>query len=187
MKSHHHGVALEPIRRYLAELGYAVDPLDFIERPEQRLSTLCYLLVDEHLLMLRRRKEPFSNHWTAPGGKIEDGENPAEAIVREVREETNLTVHQPELKAICSEIGADEYNWLLFIFACRSYEGELVASDEGELRWLPLAQIDQWPLPDIDRHILRYVLDDEPTPYAMRVVYTPDHRVASFDVRSLRG
>src|SRR5690606_3577188 len=86
------GGSVERVREYLAGIGYPVDPSALIEKEGQRLSTLCYLNDGERLLMLRRRKEPFSMHWTAPGGKIEPGETPEEAIVREMHEETGLSV-----------------------------------------------------------------------------------------------
>ncbi len=104
------------IRRFLEEIGYPVDPGRLVERPDQLPSTLCYLVVDGRLLMLRREKEPFAHHWTAPGGKIQPGETPRQAIEREVREETGLSIVEPKLKAICSETGGPDYNWLLFIF-----------------------------------------------------------------------
>ncbi len=179
------GVALRPVRRYLAELGYAIDPRSLIERETQRLSTLCYLCVDDRLLMLRRRKEPFANHWTAPGGKIQDGEDPRQAIIREVCEETQLRIARPVLRAVCSEVGGDAYNWLLFVFGCDEYEGEMAASDEGELAWIPVAELETWTLPDVDRHILRYILQPQPEPSFIRVAYTADHSVESFAVRPL--
>lgn len=182
-----HGVPLAPIREYLASLGYPIDPARLIERPEQRLSTLCYLSVDGRLLMLKRRKEPFAQHWTAPGGKIQPGEDPREAILREMREETHLTVHHPQLRAVCSEVGGPEYSWLLFIFSCASYSGRLGTTDEGELRWLDLNRLSAWPLPDIDRHILGYVLEPSPTPWFIRVEYSPDHQVTTFQARSLEA
>src|SRR5690606_23787766 len=137
----------------LEGLGYAVDPRRLAEAPSQRPSTLCYLVVDGRLLMLRRRKEPFSGHWTAPGGKIEPGETPLEAVVREMKEETGLSVSGLTLRAVCSERGGEWYDWLLFVFRASGCEGELRQSDEGELRWLPLDQLDRWPLPDVDRRI----------------------------------
>lgn len=176
---------LEPIRTYLEGLGYKIDPRALADVPEQRPSTLCYLVKGDRLLMLRRRKEPFSNHWTAPGGKLEPGETPLAAIVREMREETGLSVSDLTLRAICSERGGEWYDWLLFVFRAGVCDGELRPSDEGELRWLPVAELDQWPLPEIDRKIMRYVLDEQGGPYFMRVVYSPDHLVDEFDVRAL--
>lgn len=168
------------IRRYLHELGYPVDPNQLVDRPDQLPSTLCYLVDSDRLLMLRRKKEPFSGHWTAPGGKIKPGESPLDAVVREMNEETGLHIVEPRLKVVCSETGETHYNWLLFIFRAHRYTGEIVASDEGELKWLPLDQLDHQRLPDVDRHILPFVLDDAVEPSYVRVVYDEEHNVAEF-------
>lgn len=175
---------LEPIRSYLETLGYNLDPRSLADVPEQRPSTLCYLVVNDRLLMLRRRKEPFSNHWTAPGGKLEPGETPLEAIQREMKEETGLHVSGLTLRAICSERGGEAYDWLLFVFMATAFQGEVEPSDEGELKWLPIAELDRWPLPDVDRKIMQYVLDGK-GPYFLRVVYTPDRLVGEFEVTTL--
>lgn len=173
------------IRRFLTELGYPVDPGKLIDRPDQLPSTLCYLVDSGRLLMLRRKKEPFAGHWTAPGGKIKPGENPREAIEREMQEETGLVILEPRLKAICSETGEANYNWLLFIFRAHGFRGQLEAGSEGELSWLPIAELDAWRLPDVDRHILPLILDDAPEPHFIRIQYDEDHRVAGFRARSL--
>jgi len=176
---------VEPIRSYLEDLGYSIDPRALADAPEQRPSTLCYLVKDGRLLMLRRRKEPFSNHWTAPGGKLEAGETPAQAVVREMREETGLAVSGLTLRAVCSERGGEAYDWLLFVFRATDCEGTIQPSDEGELRWLPLDELDRFLLPEVDRKIMQYVLDDESGPRFLRVVYAPDHSVLEFEVKDL--
>lgn len=169
------------IRRFLEGQGYPVDFDKLAVRPDQLPSTLCYLVVSDRLLMLRRKKEPFSGHWTAPGGKIRPGESPLDAIRREMKEETGLEIIEPRLKAVCSETGDTHYNWLLFIFRAHRYTGELVESDEGELRWLSLDDLEHQRLPDVDRRILRFVLDDAPEPYYFRVVYDEEHNVAELE------
>jgi len=173
------------IRRFLKELGYPVDPGRLVDRPDQLPSTLCYLVDSDRLLMLRRKKEPFADHWTAPGGKIKPGETPRDAIEREMREETGLSVSDLTLKAVCSETGGANYNWLLFIFRAHGYRGRLRAGGEGELRWLPLDELDAWRLPDVDRRIMPLILDDAGGPYFIRVVYNEDHSVARFEPRPL--
>lgn len=173
------------IANYLKDMGYPISPMSLIDREEQRPSTLCYIVEEDRVLLLKRRKEPFQHHWTAPGGKIDEGETPLEAIKREIWEETGLTVYNPTLRAVCSEKGEADYNWLLFLFRARSYSGELVESDEGELRWVPLDRLNDYTLPSIDRKIIPYVLGDDSQPYYMNVDYAPDHSVKTFQVKSL--
>lgn len=171
---------VRPIEMYLKDLGYSIDPRDLVVSNSQRPSALCYLADSGRLLMLKRRKEPFSQHWTAPGGKLEDGETPQEAVVREVWEETGFTVEKPQLRVICSESSHPQdvdYNWLLFVFRADSYSGELIQSDEGELRWLPIDELHQWNLPEVDRRIMEFALNDELGPQYVKVEYTPDHQV----------
>jgi len=173
------------IRRYLRDLGYPIDPSRLVDRPDQLPSTLCYLVDSGRLLMLRRKKEPFADYWTAPGGKVKPGETPREAIEREMREETGLVISEPKLKAICSETGDVNYNWLLFIFRAHAYTGDLTAGGEGELRWLPLDELDSWRLPEVDRHIMPLILDEAADPHFVRIVYDEDHNVAEFHPGSL--
>lgn len=173
------------IRGYLDDLGYPVDPRRLVDHEGQLPSTLCYLVDAGRLLMLKRRKEPFSGHWTAPGGKIRPGETPLDAVVREMREETGLEIIDPRLKAICSESGDEFYNWLLFIFRAHRFEGEPRESDEGVLEWIPLEELPGRRLPDVDRHVLSYVLDDAADPHFIRVVYDANHDVAEFAATSL--
>jgi len=175
----------DAIQAYLTQLGYPISPARLVENEAQRPSTLCYIVDRGRLLMLRRKKEPFANHWTAPGGKIVEGETPPQAIVREVFEETGLTIANPTLKAVCSEVGEANYNWLLFLFRAESFYGEVTEGDEGELRWISLDLIDDFLLPEIDRKIMPYILGDAPHPYWMRIEYASDHSVARFQKRSL--
>ena len=65
------------------------------------LSSLCYLEREGELLLLHRVKkaaDPNQGKWIRVGGKFEEGESPEECAVREVREETGLTMLEPELR-----------------------------------------------------------------------------------------
>jgi 8-oxo-dGTP diphosphatase len=72
--------------------------------PKDRIVTgsLCYIHDAEthHVLLLKRDRPPNAGLWTAPGGKMELGESPIECCLREIKEETHLTLQDPQLRAI---------------------------------------------------------------------------------------
>jgi len=102
------------------------------------------------VLFIRRRKPPNEGLFNAPGGKIESHEDPYEACLRELHEETGLGVRELRLRAILTVItrttGAQ---WLLFVFVADRPPGpaDPIATDEGELRWIPIEEIARVPVP----------------------------------------
>ena len=104
----------------------------------------------ESVLLLRRRKPPNEGLYNAPGGKIEAHEDPYEACLRELHEETGLRPRDLRLRAILTVItrttGAQ---WLLFVFVADRPPGaaDPIATDEGELRWIPISEITGLPVP----------------------------------------
>lgn len=167
----------------------------FADPAKQRLSALCYVRHREQVLMLRRRKPPFVDHWTAPGGKLERWEQPREAIVREVREETGLTIREPRLRLIASETGGEHYNWLVFFFTAQP-ETKGVAKDlwagprcmrEGVLDWLPVRSLSGAKIPGVERLLLPYVLtEDDGPPHFARICFDDNNDVIRCDVKPLQ-
>lgn len=148
------------LERYWQGLDLGV-PLEHLwqDPARQRPSALCYVERDGRYLMLRRRKEPFRGLWTAPGGKVEPGEAPDEAIRREIREETGLTLQRLELRLVTAETGPHPaYNWLLFLFRGTAAPGPPRAGVEGELRWFTPAELEAAPIPEVDRRLLPWLL-----------------------------
>ncbi len=102
------------------------------------------------MLLLRRRKPPNEGLYNAPGGKIEAHEDPYEACVRELHEETGLQVRELRLRAILTVVTrATGAQWLLFVFVADRPGGpaDPIATDEGELRWIPINEITGVPVP----------------------------------------
>ncbi len=159
-------------------------------------SALCYVESPQAVLLLQRQKPPFAGQWTAPGGKIEPGEDPAAAVVREIWEETGLQLQEPRLQVVTSETGPAHYNWLLFVFRAKQFRGELRPGGEGQLRWVPFADLAQLPVPEVDRQLWPYIfperfpqprLDPQVGPFFARIRYGEGGTVAQFQVRPLRA
>ncbi len=114
------------------------------------LRTLCFIRDGDRVLLLQRRRPPNQGLYNAPGGKIEAHEDPYEACLREVHEETGLRLQGVALRSVLTVItrttGAQ---WLLFVFAADRPPGPAgpVATDEGQLRWVPLAEVSSLPVP----------------------------------------
>jgi 8-oxo-dGTP diphosphatase len=125
---------------------------------------LCFIRDGDRVLLLRRRKAPNQGLYNAPGGKIEAHEDPYEACVREVHEETGLRLGRVALRAVLTVItrttGAQ---WLLFVFAADRPPGQAdpIATDEGQLRWVPVPEVPGLPVPSDIPLILPYIFSPD--------------------------
>jgi 8-oxo-dGTP diphosphatase len=128
------------------------------------------------VLLLRRARPPHQGLWSPPGGKLKLGESPQEGCVRELREETGLTVNQPVLRAVQTVIDlAYPVHWLLFIFRADDPEGQLQTTPEGELRWIPLSQLKQYDRPHTDKQYWDHIVNHKAGIWQAKFVYdTPE-------------
>jgi len=116
------------------------------EFPEAPLVAVGAVVVDEgRVLLVRRGREPLKGHWSLPGGLLEVGEALADGLVREVREETGLTVEPLELIELLDRIHRDgervRYHYVIADYLCRVVSGELTAaSDADAARWVERAE-----------------------------------------------
>jgi 8-oxo-dGTP diphosphatase len=105
------------------------------------------LVVDQdELLLVRRTQAPFAWHWAMPGGRVEPGETLAEAVVRELYEETGLEGVCGEYVGLIEIIEPDH-------FVVLDYRAHLLVHDEpqpgddvDEARWVPLSEVIDLPL-----------------------------------------
>lgn len=135
-----------------------------MERTENvELAVLCLIHQGERLLLQNRRKKDWDG-WTLPGGHIEKGESIVDAVVREMQEETGLTIHSPKLCGI-KQFPIENGRYLVFLFRTESFSGEVRSSDEGEMRWISRSELsDLNTVNDFDE-LLRVMLDDRLTEF----------------------
>jgi len=112
------------------------------EFPEYPLIGVGAVIVEDgRALLVRRGTPPLLGEWSLPGGVLECGEALREAVVREAREETGLTVEVGEMlgvyeRVIRTEDGRVRYHYVLIDFLCRRIAGEMRAgSDAAEVGW----------------------------------------------------
>ena len=139
-------------------------------------TTLCYIEKDDsYLMLLRNKKEHDQNEgkWIGVGGKFEENETPEECLLREVKEETGLTLLEYRYRGIITFVSDTWETEYMHLFTASGFEGDLIECDEGELRWIPKAEILGLPLWQGDREFLRLLYEDAPF-FTMKLVYKRD-------------
>ena len=143
-----------------------------------RQTTLCYIENPrgEYLMLHRVKKKNDANHdkWIGIGGKFEDGESPEECVLREVREETGLTLTDYRYRGLVTFVSDAWETEYMHLFTATGFEGTLRDCDEGVLEWIDkdaLAALPQW---EGDRLFLGLLRDDEPF-FSLKLRYEGEH------------
>ena len=142
-----------------------------------RNTTLCYLERDGCYLMLHRiKKENDLNRdkWIGIGGKFEEGESPENCLLREVREETGLTLGSWRYCGIVTFVSDEWGTEYMHLFHSEDVHGSLRECDEGSLEWIEKSALAS--LPDLwegDRIFLRMMENNEPF-FSLKLCYRGD-------------
>ncbi|TNE68393.1 MAG: NUDIX domain-containing protein [Bacteroidetes bacterium] len=120
-------------------------------------------------LLLRRAKMPNAGKYVPVGGKLEHGERPVEAAIRETKEETGIEIPPPRLCGILSESSPVNYNWLCYIYLADIPYQTPPYCNEGQLEWISSTQLRTIPTPPTDLAIYDFV--DRGEMFVMDAVY----------------
>ena len=142
-------------------------------------TTLCYIERDGRYLMLHRVKKVNDiNHdkWIGIGGKFEDKESPEDCVLREVREETGLTLTSYAYRGLVTFVSDRYETEYMHLFTADGFAGELIECDEGTLEWVPKERVPDLPTWAGDRIFLDLLMRDVPF-FSLKLAYEGDRLV----------
>jgi len=126
------------------------------------LVAACALVDPDGRVLLARRPpgKPLAGLWEFPGGKVEKGEKPETALIRELREELGIEVKEPCLAPFTFASHTYEaFHLLMPLFICRRWQGEVEAKEGQELAWVRAQRMGDYVMPPADEP-LRAMLRD---------------------------
>lgn len=104
------------------------------------LTNMCMITNGAKVLVQDRHADNW--HGIAfPGGHVEPGESITESVIREIREETGLTIESPRLCGFKDWMKDDGSRYIIFYYRADKFSGELKASEEGEVFWAELSEL----------------------------------------------
>jgi 8-oxo-dGTP diphosphatase len=123
------------------------------KNPTLLIVVAAALVREDGLILLQKRPEgrSMAGLWEFPGGKIEAGEAPEAALVRELTEELDIVVKPSNLHPACfasAHIG--DRPLLLMLYICREWQGDPRAVESPELGWFSIKQMRELPMPPAD-------------------------------------
>ena len=143
-------------------------------------TTLCYLERDDHYLMLHRTKKEHDfnkDMWIGVGGHFEENESPDECLLREVKEETGLTLTSYKMRGILTFVYRDICEYVC-LYTADGFEGEMTSCNEGELKWVPKNKLLTLNLFEGDLIFFKLLLEDAPF-FSLKLTYDQvnEHRL----------
>ena len=117
------------------------------------LVAACVLLDGEGRVLIAKRPEgrSFAGLWEFPGGKVEAGESPEQAVIRELAEELGIDIAAADLSPLTFASHAyPDFHLLMPLFLCRRWRGEVKRHEGQELVWVKPAELISYPMPRAD-------------------------------------
>lgn len=138
------------------------------------LTNMCMIYDDQGNILVQDRLDPEWPGVTFPGGHVEPGESFTKAVIREVWEETGLTIEKPRLCGLKQFWEDDGTRYIVILYKTDQFSGELRSSSEGKMFWIKRSELEQYQLPvGFDQMICLFEDDG----LGEQMVYEEDGRV----------
>lgn len=107
-----------------------------MERTEQVILTNMCMIQSGTKVLVEEKISPWAKGIIFPGGHVEEHESIVDSVIREMKEETGLTIADPRLCGVKNWINEDGSRYIVFLFRTDQFSGELMSSDEGRVFWM---------------------------------------------------
>ena len=139
-------------------------------------TTLCYIERGEQYLMLHRVKKKNDinqDKWVGVGGKFEDKESPEECLLREVKEETGLTLTSYQYRCLVTFVSDRWVTEYMHLFTADGFTGEMIECNEGNLEWVDKDKVKDLPIWTGDKIFLDLLTQKVPF-FSLKLSYEGD-------------
>ncbi|WP_370676694.1 8-oxo-dGTP diphosphatase MutT [Pleomorphomonas sp. PLEO] len=126
------------------------------------LVVACALIDADGRILLAQRPEgkTLAGLWEFPGGKLEAGERPEDALIRELAEELGIVVKHACLAPLTFASHAyDDFHLLMPLYVCRRWEGEISGREGQAIAWVRPAKLRDYPMPPADAPLIPHLTD----------------------------
>ena len=115
---------------------------------------------DEILLSKRPQNRHLAGFWEFPGGKVEAGEVPENALIREIKEELDISINDKCIAPLSfSEFDYKEFQLLLLLYVCRRWEGKPKSMENNEILWVTPNMLREYRMPPADDALIYCIQD----------------------------
>ena len=144
-----------------------------------KMTTLCYIEKDNKYLMLHhisKENDINKDKWIGVGGHFEDRESPEDCLIREVREETGLTLKSYSFRGIVTFMTDTYETEYMCLYTADKWTGTLKECDEGKLEWIDRKDVLKLELWEGDKIFLRLLDEDRPF-FSLKLSYVGENLV----------
>ncbi|MDV3428367.1 MAG: 8-oxo-dGTP diphosphatase [Bacillota bacterium] len=131
-----------------------------MSRCEKAIVTVLCMVYDGNKILLQDRVKKDWRGLTFPGGHVEKEESFVKAVIREIYEETGLTIREPKLCGVKQFQTDEDERYIVLLFKTDKFDGNLISSEEGEMRWIERDALNNIALVDDFMDLLK-VFDSE--------------------------